>query len=147
MSSLERAIQIAVEAHAGQVDKAGEPYILHPLRVMFGLDTDIEKIVGVLHDVVEDCKDKGWSHDRLKEEGFDSNVLDAVRAISKEDGEDLEAYLKRVESNKLALAVKLKDLKDNMDMTRISNPSTEDLERIKRYTSSLQRLKVKHYSK
>lgn len=146
MSTLERAIQIATQAHAGQIDKAGEPYILHPLRVMFNMETIEQKIVAVLHDVVEDCKDKGWTLERLEKEGFNQNVLDAVKAVSKVDGEELESYLKRVESNRLALAVKLKDLKDNMDMTRISNPTDKDLDRIRRYTSTLQRLKSKYYS-
>jgi (p)ppGpp synthase/HD superfamily hydrolase len=141
---LERAIQIAIEAHAGQTDKAGEPYILHPLRVMFSLDAIDQKIVGVLHDVVEDCKDQGWTFERLEKEGFSPRIIDAIRAISKLDGEDLDDYLKRVESNRIALAVKLKDLKDNMDMTRISNPTDKDLERVKRYTYTLQRLKTQH---
>jgi (p)ppGpp synthase/HD superfamily hydrolase len=141
---LERAIQIAIEAHAGQTDKAGEPYILHPLRVMFSLDAIDHKIVGVLHDVVEDCKDKGWTFERLEKEGFSPRIIDAIRAISKLDGEEIDDYLKRVESNRIALAVKLKDLKDNMDMTRISDPTDKDLERIKRYTYTLQRLKAQY---
>jgi (p)ppGpp synthase/HD superfamily hydrolase len=68
VSTLERAISIAAEAHTGQTDKAGERYILRPLRIMLALSTDEERIVGVLHDVVEDCA--GWSFDRLRAEGF-----------------------------------------------------------------------------
>ena len=68
MSTLQRAIEIAVAAHKGQIDKAGSPYVLHPLRIMLKLRSDDERIVGVLHDVVEDCE--GWSFERLAEEGF-----------------------------------------------------------------------------
>ena len=66
MSTLQRAISIAVEAHEGQIDKGGNPYILHPLRVMMSLRTVDEMIVGVLHDVVEDCSDRGFGWERQK---------------------------------------------------------------------------------
>jgi (p)ppGpp synthase/HD superfamily hydrolase len=81
MSTLETAIAIAAEAHEGQVDKAGAPYILHPLRVMLRLDTNEERIVAVLHDVVEDCK--GWSFKRLKAEKFSDRVIGALKALTK----------------------------------------------------------------
>ena len=79
--NLEKAIKIAVEAHSGQVDKGGNPYILHPLRVMLFLDTEEERIVGVLHDVVEDCE--GWSWERLKEEGCSEKIIEALQSVSK----------------------------------------------------------------
>ena len=69
---LEKAIKIAVEAHTGQVDKGGNPYILHPLRVMLSIETEEERIVGVLHDVVEDCV--GWTWDRLREQGCSDEI-------------------------------------------------------------------------
>ena len=79
--NLQRAIEIAAEAHRGQTDKAGAPYLLHPLRVMMPLETDDERIVGVLHDVVEDGP--GWTFKRLEEEGFSPTVLDALRLVTK----------------------------------------------------------------
>src|SRR5687767_2629355 len=84
VSTLERAIAIAAQAHAGQVDKAGQPYILHPLRVMLRLATEEERIVGVLHDVVEDTP---VSLQQLRDEGFSESVLSAVEALTKRDGE------------------------------------------------------------
>ena len=79
--NLERAVSIAVAAHKGQTEKAGAPYILHPLRVMQSLDTDLERIVGVLHDVVEDGP--GWSFERLEAEGFGADVIEALRLVTK----------------------------------------------------------------
>jgi (p)ppGpp synthase/HD superfamily hydrolase len=73
MSTLERAIAIAAEAHAGQTDKAGAPYILHPLRMMMGLTSDEERIVAVLHDVCEDCP--GWTFERLEATAFQKKFL------------------------------------------------------------------------
>ena len=77
MSTLQKAISIAVKAHEGQIDKGGNPYILHPLRVMMSLRTVDEMIVGVLHDVVEDCSDRGFGWERLEEERF-SNTISTV---------------------------------------------------------------------
>lgn len=109
--NLQRAIEIAAEAHREQTDKAGAPYLLHPLRVMMSLDTDDERIVGILHDVVEDCP--GWTFDRLEEEGFSPIVLDALRLVTKrpEDEGDSEAvyvaFVRRAKGNKIARRVKM----------------------------------------
>ena len=78
--NLEKAIKIAVEAHKGQVDKGGNPYILHPLRVMLCLNTEEVRIVVVLHDVVEDCE--GWIWQRLKGDGFSTEIIDALQSVS-----------------------------------------------------------------
>ena len=86
--NLEKAIQIAVEAHTGQVDKGGNPYILHPLRVMLSLNTEEERIVGVLHDVVEDCD--GWTWERLKEQGCNATLIEALQSVSKTPQEEAE---------------------------------------------------------
>jgi (p)ppGpp synthase/HD superfamily hydrolase len=115
MNMLERAIAIAVEAHSGQVDKAGEPYILHPLRVMLSV-SDAAKECAVLHDVVEDCPE--WTFERLSEEGFHLVMLSALDAVTKRDGESYDKYLDRVERNPIATEVKLADLRDNMDESR-----------------------------
>lgn len=84
MSTIERAIEIAARAHAGQVDKAGAPYILHPLRVMLAVKTEEQQMAAVLHDVVEDTE---VTFNELRAEGFAANVLEAVKALTKRDGE------------------------------------------------------------
>jgi len=138
--NLERAIEIAVEAHKGQVDKGGNPYILHPLRVMMSLDTREEKIVGILHDVVEDSE---WTFDDLAKEGFSDEVIEAVRSVTKtesEHGTD-EGYLRFVErakQNPIGAKVKIADLKDNLDVSRISKLDKDALKRINKYKNSLE---------
>ena len=103
MSTLERAIQIATEAHHGQVDKAGNDYILHPLRVMELGNSLEEKIVGVLHDVVEDTD---WTFERLADEGFSPIILDALRCVTKlSENEPYDHFISRVQANPLAIAV------------------------------------------
>ncbi len=131
MSTLERAIAIAATAHAGQHDKAGAPYILHPLRVMLRLAAEAERITAVLHDVIEDCE--GWSFERLRTEGFSVEIIEALRSVTKRDGESYEDFVKRACENPIGRRVKLSDLHDNCDLSRITAPSAKDHERIARY--------------
>jgi (p)ppGpp synthase/HD superfamily hydrolase len=131
MSTLERAIAIAAEAHAGQVDKAGAPYVLHPLRMMLRVSSNDERIVAVLHDLVEDCA--GWTFDRLRSEGFSDHVIQALESVTKRDGEDYEAFVRRAASNLIGRRVKLADLHDNSDLSRIAMPSERDFRRIEKY--------------
>jgi (p)ppGpp synthase/HD superfamily hydrolase len=135
MGNLERAIAIAAEGHAGQVDKAGEPYIFHPLRVMLSCATSDERIVGVLHDVVEDCP--GWTFDRLRQEGFSDRVLAALDSVTVRAGESYEAFVERAAANPIGRRVKLADLRDNCDLTRISAPTERDLTRIDKYRRAI----------
>jgi len=137
VSTLERAIVIAADAHAGQVDKAGEPYILHPLRVMLLVSGETARIVAVLHDVVEDTP---VTLEQLRESGYSAEVIDAVDALTRRDGEDYFAFVERAGRNQIARAVKLADLADNMDMTRIASPSTRDTERLARYSRAKEML-------
>ena len=130
MSTLERAISIAAEAHAGQLDKAGQPYILHPLRVMLRVSTDDERIAAVLHDVVEDTS---VTLEQLANEGFSNSVLSAVQALTKMPGENRIEAAVRAAGNPLARTVKLADNAENMDLSRISAPSERDLARLKEY--------------
>lgn len=136
MPDLERAIAIAVEAHTGQTDKAGHPYILHPLRVMLSVNGDDERIVGVLHDVCEDCP--GWDFDRLRREGFSGRVIEALDSVTKREGEPYDAFVRRACQNGIGMAVKRADLIDNMDMSRIANPTERDHERLARYRRALE---------
>src|ERR1700687_2428455 len=135
MSTLERAICIAAEAHAGQLDKAGAPYVLHPLRMMLRASSIDERILAVLHDVCEDCP--GWTFDRLRGEGFPNHIIDAVDSVTKRDGEDYEAFVRRAAANPIGRRVKLADLHDNCDLSRIAAPSECDLQRIEKYRRAI----------
>lgn len=135
MSTLERAIAIAAEAHAGQVDKAGAVYVLHPLRMMLAVQSVDERIVAVLHDVCEDCP--GWDFDRLRREGFSETVLTALETVTKRDGESYEDFVRRAGANPIGRAVKLADLRDNSDLSRIATPTARDMERIEKYRRAI----------
>ena len=138
MSTLERAIEIATEAHKGQVDKAGNEYIGHPLRVMEMGKTLEEKIVGVLHDVVEDTD---WTFERLEAEGFAPEVIAALRCVTKtSENENYDDFIGRVKKNPLAAAVKINDLTDNMDIRRLPYLSDKDVKRLKKYLKAYKRL-------
>lgn len=136
MSTLERAIAIAARVHEGQFDKAGEPYILHPLRIMMRMPDETSRIVAVLHDVLEDSPpaDK-WTAERLQAEGFAIDVVDAVLSVSRLDpeGETYEAFIERAATNKVGRVVKIADLEDNMNLLRMKNVRPKDLERLDRY--------------
>jgi len=134
MTPLEKAILIAVQAHAGAKDKAGEAYILHPLRMMMKMRTESERIVAVLHDVVEDSD---WTIERLRDEGFTEEILTAVDHLTKRPGEDYEDFVRRAVRDLLALPVKIADLEDNLDQTRIKEPTEQDSARIARYRKAL----------
>lgn len=130
---LENAIALALEAHRGQVDKGGKPYILHPLRIMMAGKTDAERIAGVLHDVLEDSPiTKAALADQ-----FGMEIADAVEALSRRDDEDYPTFIARCRANPLARAVKLNDLADNMDMSRLPEPLTErDEARLEKYRAA-----------
>jgi (p)ppGpp synthase/HD superfamily hydrolase len=136
LSTLERAIAIAAEAHTGQVDKGGAPYILHPLRMMLGLASNDERIVAMLHDVCEDCP--GWTFDRLRGEGFADHIIVALRSVTKRDGEEYEAFARRAAADPIGRRVKLADLHDNCDLTRIAAPTAKDLARIEKYRRAIE---------
>ena len=137
MSTIERAIVIAAEAHAGQVDKAGAPYILHPLRVMLRMETDDERITAVLHDLVEDS---AWDLDQLRAEGFSEQVVRAIDSVTRRDGESYDDFLLRAGRDAIGLRVKLADLEDNCDITRIATPTDGDLARMEKYRRAIEQL-------
>ena len=130
MSTLECALEIAAAAHAGQRDKAGEPYILHPIRVMLAVQTDDERITALLHDTVEDTH---ITYDDLREAGFSDTVVEAVRALTKLEGESRAEAARRAVADPVARKVKLADVADNMNQRRIPDPSAEDLARLDEY--------------
>lgn len=134
---LQKAITLATQAHHGQVDKAGKPYIQHPLWVMEQMDTPEAKIVAVLHDTVEDTP---ITLQRLAKEGFPPEILTAIDAITKREGEEYQDYLQRVQKNPLALKVKIADMQHNMDLQRIPNPTEKDYQRLAKYEKILPQL-------
>jgi len=135
---LQKAIALAHQCHFQQVDKAGQPYINHPLRVMAKMVSWQEKIAAVLHDAVEDSD---LSLVDLPKAGFPPEIVEAIAALTKNPGEDYEDYLQRVMGNAIALEVKIADMTDNMDISRIPNPSPKDWQRLAKYQQTLPRLK------
>lgn len=147
MANLERAIEIAVLTHKGASDKSGAPYILHPLRLMFGIEDIEAKIVAVLHDVVEDGKPPyRWGLPELKAaelkaEGFSANVIEAIDCVTKRPDELYETFIERILPNAIAGRVKIADLLDNMNLVRLGREITEkDVARLRKYQRALARL-------
>ena len=130
MPTIERAIEIAATAHAGQRDKAGQAYILHPLRVMLRVDGEHEQMAAVLHDVVEDTS---ITIDDLAREGFPIEVLRAIAALTKLPGETRLEAAARAAADPIARKVKLADNAENMDLSRIPNPTEKDYARCREY--------------
>lgn len=130
MSTLERAIEIAVSGHKGQKDKANVTYILHPLRVMFRMDTEPEMIAAVLHDIVEDTN---WTLEGLWTEGFSDHIVNVIDYLTRREGETYNEFIGRLKNNKIARKVKLADLEDNMNIRRLSSITTKEIERIRKY--------------
>ncbi|MFN8003883.1 MAG: HD domain-containing protein [Acidobacteriota bacterium] len=130
MATLERAVEIAAQAHQGQRDKAGAPYLLHPLRLMLRMTSETTMIAAVLHDVVEDS---AWTLADLRAAGFAEEILCAVDCLTRRAEESYEQFITRVKTNALARQVKLADLEDNLNLQRITNLTPNDLARIERY--------------
>lgn len=147
MSTLERAVEIATEAHRGQTDKSGEPYILHPLELLSRMENDTERKAAVLHDVVEDSD---WTLNDLRCEGFSEEMVDAVEHLTKAKyladyeletvEKDYDEFIERVKKNEIARKVKQADIEHNMDLTRLEDLTQEDLERLMRYHRSWKKL-------
>ena len=135
---LKLAIDIALTAHNGQLDTHnGRPYIEHPFRVMNAGHTLQEKIVGVLHDVVEDTE---WTLDKLKSTGFTNDIIDAVDAVTKRENESYDNYIIRAKKNPIGIRVKMSDLTDNMDIRRWKDIQYNDLARLQKYLSAYKQL-------
>ena len=135
--TLERAIEIAARTHAGQTDKGGAPYILHPLRVMLRVAPGAQQIVAVLHDVVEDSD---VTFEDLEREGFAAEVISGLRSVTKVAGESYEDFVARAARDPVGKAVKLADLMENSDLSRIAQPSQKDLERVEKYGRAIRYL-------
>jgi (p)ppGpp synthase/HD superfamily hydrolase len=148
-SPLELAIEIALRAHRGQTDRAGRPYVTHPLRMMGRARTPDEQLVAVLHDTVEDGGPNGVTMATLREAGFEERILEAVDALTRrkadlfperDDDEPYDVFVERAAAVPLARAVKLLDLQDNMDISRLDRVSKDDADRLDRYVRAWHRL-------
>ncbi len=134
MPGLEDAISLAAQAHRGHKDRANAPYILHPLRVMLRLESETERIVAVLHDVLEDSD---LTDRDLQKAGYPTEIVEAVRYLTRLKEEEYEGYIERVKGNTLAVRVKIADLEDNLNYERIKEPDEDDLKRYERYRRAL----------
>lgn len=133
------ALSIAMEAHRGQFDKAGIDYIEHPIYVASQVDSEEEKAVALLHDVIEDSP---FTAEELLLAGLSETVVTAVQVLSKKKGQDYQTYLENVKSNSLARVVKLADLKHNSDLSRLSSVTDKDLERLEKYKKAIDYLSM-----
>jgi (p)ppGpp synthase/HD superfamily hydrolase len=137
MNFLEKAMLIAFDAHRGSKDKAGAPYVLHPLWVMWKTDTEEEAAAAVLHDVVEDSE---WTLEMLKMEGIPDDVVEAVDALTRRRNEPYKIYILRASKNPMAAKIKKLDLTHNLDKSRIPSPTKRDIERWEKYGKALKTL-------
>ena len=137
MSTLETAIEIAVSAHKGQIRKDGSPYILHPLRLMMAVQTEAEKIVAVLHDVVEDTD---FTLAQIQQRGFSREVVEALKLVTHDPEQTYDEYISDIARNPIATAVKLADLKDNSNFFEIPELKAKDFERLEKYHRAYKRL-------
>ena len=138
MSTLDRAVAIAAQAHEGQKDKAGAPYVLHPIRLMVRMDSELEMMAAVLHDVVEDS---AWTLDLLRAEGFSEEVLEVVDHLTRREGESYDDYVARAGSHPVARKIKLADLEDNMDIRRLRELDCKNILRLKKYHGAWRKLR------
>ena len=124
------ALELAVEKHKNQTDKAGNPYILHPLHVMENVNSKEGKIVAILHDIIEDTD---ITENYLLKIGLSKRIVDAVVTLTRSEYMDYQEYIKNLSSNPLAKEVKLADLEHNMDLKRLPTLEEKDLERNRKY--------------
>lgn len=135
---LTKALLIATKAHSNQVDKAGTPYIFHPIRVSDKCTNYNERIVALLHDVIEDTN---ITPEYLLSEGFPSNIVDAILSVTRNEAESYDDFIKRSRLNSIGRQVKLHDLEDNMDITRLEELSEKDIPRLNKYLRAYRYLK------
>ena len=139
---IEDAIIFAAECHRGVVDQAGRPYIFHPLRVAMALADPRERLAAILHDVVEDA---GVTVEELQHEGLDDDVAEAIDALTKREGEDYPSFIERVARNPMARAVKIADIRDNLDGSRLGLLPFAVRRRLRgKYEPALRRLLERH---
>lgn len=131
-SMLSTAILIATNAHSGQFDKGGMPYILHPLKVMHYTKSqdEVVQVVAVLHDVIEDTN---VTYKDLLNQGICQEAIDAIKCLTKQPGQTYDEYKELVKSNKTAIKVKMADLRHNSDIRRLKGVTEKDIARVSKY--------------
>ena len=139
LMNYDKAYEIASIAHMGQVDKAGKPYLNHVLAVSSKFSKENEKIIALLHDVIEDT---AITLSDLRKEGFNELIILAIDSLTRRKGESYTQFIQRVKLNPTAVKIKIEDLLHNMDLSRIPSPSEEDFKRIKKYEKALEQLKL-----
>ncbi|MCG7407382.1 GTP pyrophosphokinase [Paenibacillus sp. ACRRX] len=137
MNNISKAIILATKAHDGQVDKGGNPYILHPLRVMLKMKSEEEKIVAVLHDVLEDTE---LNSKELLELGLSEDTVFAIECLTRHKDESYIEFIQRLKSVPVARSVKIADIMDNMNLSRIESPTEQDYIRNLKYQKALDEL-------
>jgi len=137
MNLIEKSLEIALKAYSGQKDKAGEAYILHPLRIMAKMESVEEMCVALLHDVIEDSE---ITAENLFAGGLPSSVVIAVEALTKLEGENYEEFIDRVMDNSLATKVKIADIEDNINVLRLNSVNEADLQRVAKYHRAWKKL-------
>ena len=135
---IEDAIELATEAHRDQKDKNGQPYIYHPIRVMLAVQSDYEKMVAIMHDIIEDTN---WTLEDIAMEGFPNEVVKAVKAITKKKNQPYDEYLEIVKANPIARTIKIADVRDNASPMRLYMLSPDTVIRLtKKYSMALKYL-------
>lgn len=137
MSKLDKAIQIAANAHQGQKDRYGKQYILHVLRVMLKFETEKEMIVAILHDVVEKSD---WTLEKLRHEGFDGDILEAIDLLTRRESQSYMDYINKLKENPLSRKIKIADIEDNMNPNRIGSTPEGDSEKLSQLDEALRAL-------
>ena len=137
MNLLEKCIQFALEVHAGQRDRYGRPYILHPLYLMSQMDTEVEMMAAVLHDVIEDSD---MTLDDLRQLGLPEEVVQAVSLLTHDESDSYDDYVRKLKPNRIARKIKLADLLHNMDIRRMDRVTEKDAARLDKYRRAWERL-------
>ncbi len=139
---LDKMLVIATNAHHGQFDKGGRPYILHPLRVMSFLKTDDEELqcIALGHDVIEDT---AVTYKDLRDAGISDRVIEGIRVLTKVPGETYDEYKQRVFTSRDAMMVKLCDLRHNTDIRRLKGVSEKDIARMAKYHQFYMEIRAK----
>jgi (p)ppGpp synthase/HD superfamily hydrolase len=140
MNLIDISLKIAIDAHEGQVDKAGKPYIMHPIRLMLKMHDEKAMSAAVLHDVIEDST---MNEEDLRRRGIPDDVIEAVFCLTKKENEPYDTFIERASKNIIAKQVKIADIEDNMDILRLPDLSEEDLKRFKKYHRAWKKLKTK----
>lgn len=138
------AIKIILKAFSGKTDRGGDQYVNHLFRVaatVSNLGKEDLVIPALLHDLLEDCPE--WTEQYLLEEGLESHHLDVIKILTHNPEDSYEEYIEKISKDFRTIEIKLADLKDNMDITRLSSLSSKDLERLQKYHRAYRKLNFK----